>query len=98
MKEKERVKTAIPEFASREQEAEFWDTHDFGDYWEETEAVDVKFAKNLTENLTVRLSTSALALLRREANEKGVGPSTLARMWIVEHLRRTRAPANQQET
>lgn len=97
MKEKERVKMTIPEFASREEEAEFWDTHDFGDYWDETEAVDVKFSKNLTENLTVRLSTSALALLRREADEKGVGPSTLARMWIVEQLRRTRESANHPE-
>jgi predicted DNA binding CopG/RHH family protein len=98
MKENERVKTAIPEFANREEEAEFWDTHDFGDYWDETKAVDVKFSKNLTENLTVRLSTSALTLLRREADEKGVGPSTLARMWIVEHLRRTQEPANHQDT
>ena len=23
----------IPEFANREEEAEFWDTHDITDYW-----------------------------------------------------------------
>ena len=51
----------------------------------------------MTEKLTVGLSTSALALLRREADEKGIGPRTLERMWIVDHLRRTREPANRQE-
>lgn len=98
MTEKERVNTRIPEFKDREAEAEFWDTHDFGDFWDETEPVEIKFSKNLTENLTVRLSSSALALLRREASEKGVGPSTLARMWIVEHLRRSQEAADRQRS
>lgn len=98
MTEKERVNTRIPEFNDREAEAEFWDTHDAGDYWDETETVDVKFSKDLTENLTVRLSASALALLRREASQKGVGPSTLARMWIVAHLRHSQESASHEST
>ena len=80
-------KHRIPAFADYEEEAEFWDTHDFGDYWDETEPVTVKFSKNLSENLTVRLSPEALALLRRQADQMGIGPSTLARMWIIKQLR-----------
>ncbi|MCC7353963.1 MAG: hypothetical protein IT330_09415, partial [Anaerolineae bacterium] len=30
--EKQQTKSKIPEFATREEEAEFWDTHDFTDY------------------------------------------------------------------
>ena len=70
-------KHRIPAFSDYEEEAEFWDTHDFGDYWDETEPVTVKFSKNLSENLTVRLSPEALALLRRQADQMGIGPSTL---------------------
>ena len=83
-------KSRIPEFASLEKEAEFWDTHDFTDYWDEFEVVDaaeVKVDKNLATSISVRLTPALLGQLRRAAREKGIGPSTLARMWIVEHLR-----------
>ena len=38
----------IPEFKSREEEAEFWDTHDLADYWREFKTVKARFAKNLS--------------------------------------------------
>ena len=92
MIEKEKTESRIPAFANRREEAEFWDTHDFGDYWDETEPVDVTFSKNLSENLTVRLSPQALRLLRQQAGQIGVGPSTLARIWILQHLRASGRP------
>lgn len=79
-------KEPIPEFASREEEAEFWDTHDLADYWDEFKPVDVRFAKNLSEGITIRLDSETLAKLRSRAKEKGIGPTTLARMWILERL------------
>jgi hypothetical protein len=36
----------------------------------------------------VRIPSDKWAQLREEANEIGVGPSTLLRMWILERLRR----------
>lgn len=78
----------IPEFESREDEAIFWDTHDISDYQDQLHEVRVRFAKNLSEALTVRLDPATLNELRARAHEKGVGPTTLARMWIIEHLRR----------
>lgn len=77
----------IPAFANYEEEAAFWDTHDFGDFWEETEPVEVVFSKQLSANFTVRLSPATLKLLRKHAERKGIAPSTLARMWLVERLR-----------
>ena len=35
-------KSHIPEFASREEEAEFWDIHDFTDYLDELEPVKIR--------------------------------------------------------
>jgi predicted DNA binding CopG/RHH family protein len=77
----------IPEFSSREEEAEFWDTHDITDYRDELKPVKVRFAKNLSEGITIRLDPDTLEQLRAKAHEKGIGPTTLARMWILEHLR-----------
>jgi hypothetical protein len=76
----------IPEFASREEEATFWDTHDLTDYLDELEPVEVRFTKKLSAGITIRLTPAMMERLQAEAQRKGVGPSTLARMWIVEHL------------
>ena len=42
-----------------------------------------------TDTLTVRFEPSDLQQIREEANQRGVGPTTLVRMWVREHLRRT---------
>src|SRR5579862_3645321 len=76
----------IPDFASREEMAKFWDTHDASDYWDELKPVRVRVAKNLSEPLTIRLDPETLAELRLQAQEKGIGPTTLARMWVLERL------------
>ncbi len=80
----------IPEFKSREEEAEFWDTHSFADYWDEFKPVEVQFAKNLSEGLTIRLDPQTIAEVRSLAKEQGIGPTTLMRMWVLERLRNIR--------
>lgn len=77
----------IPEFASREEEARWFETHSIADYQDEFTAVKVRFAKNLSEGLHIRLDPNTLTKLRHEANQKGIGPTTLVRMWIMEQLK-----------
>ena len=77
----------IPSFASREEEAEFWDTHDIADYADELKPARARFAHRLSEGITIRLDPETLRELRILARKKGIGPTTLARMWILEHLR-----------
>jgi hypothetical protein len=79
--------TRIPDFQSREEEAEFWDTHDITDYFDELRPVAVRYAPNLSAGMTVRLDPADRKALGRIAAEMGVGPSTLVRMWIKERLR-----------
>ncbi len=76
----------IPTFESREEEAEFWDTHDTADFEDEFEPVNVRFANNLSQGITVRFTAETLKTLRATAQKKGIGPTTLARMWILERL------------
>lgn len=77
----------IPQFKSVQEEAEFWDTHDFTDYQEGFKPARVRFAKRLSEGVTIRLDPDTLRRLRAQAHEKGIGPTTLVRMWILERLR-----------
>ena len=84
---KMKPKEPIPKFRNREEEAEFWDTHDLAAYWGEFKPVEARFAKNLSQGITIRLDPDTLNELRAQAHHKGVGPTTLARMWILEHLR-----------
>ena len=59
-----------------------------GDAWDETdEVVAVEVKKPLDKVIPVRLSTDKWEEVRQEARELGIGPTTLARMWILECLR-----------
>ena len=64
-----------------------------GDAWDESdEVVQVEVKKPLDKVIPVRLSAEKWEELRKEARELGIGPTTLARMWILERLRqRTKA-------
>ena len=86
-------KSRIPIFQTIEEEAAFWDNHSSEEFAEELiSAENVKFVKvGSKKALTVRFDEDTFAELTREAREKGIGPSTLARMVILEHLRTRRA-------
>jgi len=64
-----------------------------GEAWDESdEVVQVEIKKPLDKVIPVRLSAEKWEELRKEARELGIGPTTLARMWILERLRqRTKA-------
>ncbi len=60
-----------------------------GDAWNENdEVVHVDVKKVLDKVIPVRLSADAWEEMRIEARELGIGPTTLARMWILERLRK----------
>ncbi|MBI3327768.1 MAG: hypothetical protein HYZ81_13840, partial [Nitrospinae bacterium] len=77
----------IPEFASIEEEAAFWDTHSTADYEDEFAPVRVRFAKRLSTGVTIRLDPETLQKVRTAAHEQGIGPTTLIRMWVLERLK-----------
>lgn len=89
------TKKRIPKFKTIKEEAEFWDTHDFTDYWEEFKPVKVKFTKNLSLGITVRFDTQTLRDLRIQASKKGIGPTTLIRMWVLEQLEKSHPKRSQ---
>ena len=76
----------IEPFKSLEEEANFWDSHSAVDQINDGTLVGFRQA-NKTHTITIRFEPKHLQVLREEAFQRGIGPTTLARMWILEQLR-----------
>lgn len=78
----------IPAFNSVEEEAAWWDSHDASDVWNDLEPVQVKVSPTLLSEsaMSIRLPDAVLERLRWRADKKGLGHTTLARMWLLERL------------
>jgi len=77
----------VPTFKNEAEAAAFWDSHSPLDYpgeWVEAKKVEVK--RPLGHILAVRLDAGTIDKLAALARRKGLGPSTLARMWLLERL------------
>ena len=83
-------KFKFPDFnkMSYEEEANWWDTHSFADFWDELEDVNIVFdlKKPRDETIILRVQKDIKDRLDRVARSKGLNMSTLARMWLIEKL------------
>jgi predicted DNA binding CopG/RHH family protein len=80
-------KIKIPKFKSYKEEAEWWNTHDVTEV-EGLELVKEEvFIKPKKQIISIRLERRLVDLLKRIAQEKGIGHTTLVRMWVIEKLR-----------
>ncbi len=94
MTKQEQEKKHLPDFSkmSKEEEAHWWESHDTADYLRELKEVQVEFGPEAlnpapkTRGIHVRLKPGTLIQLRAIAGSKGLGATTLARMWILEKL------------
>jgi predicted DNA binding CopG/RHH family protein len=87
-------KKRIPAFSNDEEAAEFWDTHSFADYIDDTERVDdVTFAPNCLKlkQVCLRLSPPMIERAKQIAASKGIRYQTLLRMWITERVKQEEA-------
>ena len=85
-REKEAIKP-IPPFETIEEEAEFWDIHSAVDEIDKGNLVGFHHSRK-TGSLTIRFQPEDIQHIREEANQLGIGPTTLARMWVLEHVRK----------
>lgn len=81
----------IPNLQSREEVAEFWDTHSFTDYLEDLEPAEAEIAETVTAPLStitqVRFDKDADQKLAAYAKKRGIRKSTLLRMIALDWLR-----------
>lgn len=74
-------------FKSLEEEANFWDTHDGVEVFGKDLKIGFHRA-NKTDTLTIRFEPECVQVLKEQAFQMGIGPTTLARMWIMEKLKK----------
>lgn len=84
----------IPQFADRESEAAFWDSHDFADYWDALQPVSVTVGDGLYQSVRIPLDAVALNQIWQLARTHGVSPDTLVQSWILERLEQSAANAS----
>lgn len=75
----------IQPFATLKDEAEYWDTHSMLDEVDKNASVGFHQASK-TDTLTIRFDHEDVKKLQKEAVQKGIGISTLARIWLKERL------------
>ena len=72
-------------FKTLEEEANFWDTHDAVEVL--GKGAEFGFHRaNKTDTLTIRFESDDIQKIREKAHGQGIGPTTLARIWIKEKL------------
>jgi len=83
------VKSKIPDFKNYEEEANFWDTHDFTEFLDEMTPVKVKFNLKVPkeETVIVRLQKPIKQKLQNMADNMGLSLSTMIRCWMMEKIK-----------
>lgn len=72
-----------------QEEAEFWDTHDAGDYLTEFKEIKAVYDSSgaTKTTISVRLDEGLKTQLKRVADQYDISTSSLVRMWVVDRLR-----------
>ena len=81
-----KLKKPLPQFRTEEEEAKYWDTHSPLEHFDisDFEPLQVKALK--TRLITIRLDSRTRQKLDKIAKIRKVGPSTLARIFIINAL------------
>jgi hypothetical protein len=80
----------LPEFRNEREMADFFDTHDVSEYWDEMEPVEnlkVRVIPSRKKQVSLRLSAPVVDLLGSVAASEGVSRQALLQRWVEEKLR-----------
>ena len=79
-------KSSISQAESYKAMGEFWDTHDLGDYWDETEPAEFEVDIQ-SEVVYYPVDNTLSAQISALARQRGISPETLLNLWLQEKLR-----------
>ncbi|MCP4428139.1 MAG: hypothetical protein GY803_26935, partial [Chloroflexi bacterium] len=81
----EENKTSISQARTYQEIGEFWDTHDLGDYWDQT--YPVEFEIDIQSSKTYFAIDAVLdKKLSAVAKKRGISAETLLNLWVQEKL------------
>jgi predicted DNA binding CopG/RHH family protein len=80
--------TKLPKFKNENEERKFWNTHDFTDYKEGFERVELDLSqlKPSTETISLRLPGYLLMRIKQLANAKDVPYQSLMKIFLAERV------------
>jgi len=79
----------IPRFKSDQEAALFWDANSLAEFREDLELVKERvFVKPEKQVMTIRVDKKLANAMKAIAREKGINYSTLARMWLIERIKK----------
>jgi len=80
----------IPKFKNEDEERDFWDKHDFADYFDLFKPVEMDLSelKPSTKPITVRLTESLIASLKQLAHKKDVPYQSLMKIYLEKAVER----------
>jgi len=80
----------IPRFKNEDEERDFWDKHDFTDYFDLFQPVELDLSelRPSTQPITVRLTKSLIASLKQLAHKKDVPYQSLMKIYLEKAVER----------
>ena len=80
----------IPRFKNEDEERDFWDKHDFADYFDLFQPVklDLSELRPSTKPITVRLTESLIASLKQLAHKRDVPYQSLMKIYLEKAVER----------
>jgi predicted DNA binding CopG/RHH family protein len=84
----------IPEMKSYQEMAEFWDTHDLGDYWEQTEPAEFEISPQARRRYLVSVDRNILLRIQQLARKRGLTTESLVNLFLEQHLHEIEAQAS----
>ncbi|MCU0286409.1 MAG: BrnA antitoxin family protein [Acidobacteria bacterium] len=84
----------IPAFTNYEEMAEFWDTHDLTDYWEQTEPAEIEFSPQARRRYLISLDRNLLERIQDMARIRGISTESLVNLFLEQHLHEIEARAS----
>lgn len=91
-------KEPIPKhFRTLEAAGDFWDTHDLGEYWDQTEEAAMSFRLKRKRHL-LAIEPGLARRLHAAADARGVSPETIANLWLREMLGKARVTPKRKGT
>ncbi|MCP4146123.1 MAG: hypothetical protein GY757_00095, partial [bacterium] len=84
----------IPEFKSYDEMADFCDTHDMGDYWDQTEPAEFEISPETRRRYMVSVDRDVLLRVQQMAQIRGITTESLVNLLLEQRLHEIEAQAS----
>ncbi len=84
----------IPEFKSYEEMADFCDTHDLTDYWDQTEPAEFEISPKTRRRYMVSVDRDVLLRVQQMAQVRGTSTESLINLLLEQRLHEIEAQAS----